>query len=138
VVCQRLDVDASPGHGGGLDEILDLQQGVGGLLGQVCDLLGVEAHPADQQLGCGGPPDRPLDAAVAGIGANATGVRGDIADLPDLDRLYAVAEQGRRVDVLFANAGGGEFRSCIALKGDSYRLKDRDLRRVPAAGTTEE
>jgi DNA replication protein DnaC len=26
----------------------------------------------------------------------------------------------------------------IALKGDSYRLKDRDLGRVPAAGTTEE
>ena len=25
----------------------------------------------------------------------------------------------------------------IALKGDSYRLKDRDLGRVPAAGTTE-
>src|SRR5437879_4913127 len=54
-----------------------------------------------------------LDAAVAEIGANATGVCGDIADLPDLDRLYAaLTEQGRRVDVLFANAGGGEFRSC--------------------------
>jgi DNA replication protein DnaC len=26
----------------------------------------------------------------------------------------------------------------IALKGDSYRLKDRDLGRVPAAGATEE
>lgn len=26
----------------------------------------------------------------------------------------------------------------IALKGDSYRLKDRDLGRVPAAGTTED
>jgi len=26
----------------------------------------------------------------------------------------------------------------IALKGDSYRLKDRDLGRVPTAGTTEE
>ena len=26
----------------------------------------------------------------------------------------------------------------IALKGDSYRLKNRDLGRVPAAGTTEE
>ena len=26
----------------------------------------------------------------------------------------------------------------VALKGDSYRLKDRDLGRVPAAGTTEE
>jgi DNA replication protein DnaC len=26
----------------------------------------------------------------------------------------------------------------IALEGDSYRLKDRDLGRVPAAATTEE
>ncbi|CKM25202.1 IS1533 transposase [Mycobacterium tuberculosis] len=26
----------------------------------------------------------------------------------------------------------------VALKGDSYRLKDRDLGRVPPAGTTEE
>jgi hypothetical protein len=26
----------------------------------------------------------------------------------------------------------------IALKGDSYRLKDRDLGRVPAAATTDE
>ncbi|TKK91523.1 glucose 1-dehydrogenase [Herbidospora galbida] len=51
-----------------------------------------------------------LDAAVAKIGPNATGVRGDVADLADLDRLYAaVAGQNRRVDVLFANAGGGEF-----------------------------
>ncbi|GIF46184.1 NAD(P)-dependent dehydrogenase (short-subunit alcohol dehydrogenase family) [Asanoa ferruginea] len=51
-----------------------------------------------------------LDAAVAKIGPNATGVRGDVADLADLDRLYAtVANQNRRIDVLFANAGGGEF-----------------------------
>ncbi|WP_433512972.1 glucose 1-dehydrogenase [Nonomuraea sp. CA-143628] len=51
-----------------------------------------------------------LDAAVAEIGPNATGVRADVSDLADLDRLYAaVAERGRPVDVLFANAGGGEF-----------------------------
>ncbi|MFI6495286.1 glucose 1-dehydrogenase [Streptomyces sp. NPDC050564] len=51
-----------------------------------------------------------LDAAVAEIGANATGVRSDVADLADLDRLYAaVTAQGRSIDVLFANAGGGEF-----------------------------
>ncbi|MFF4653761.1 SDR family NAD(P)-dependent oxidoreductase [Streptomyces sp. NPDC001380] len=51
-----------------------------------------------------------LDAAVAQIGPRATGVRGDVSDLADLDRLYAtVAEQGRRIDVLFANAGGGTF-----------------------------
>src|SRR3954451_17826451 len=51
-----------------------------------------------------------LDAAVAEIGASATGVRSDVADLADLDRLYAaVTAQGRGIDVLFANAGGGEF-----------------------------
>ncbi|MFF5289316.1 SDR family NAD(P)-dependent oxidoreductase [Paractinoplanes globisporus] len=51
-----------------------------------------------------------LDAAVVKIGHRATGVRGDVADLADLDRLYeTVAAQNRRIDVLFANAGGGEF-----------------------------
>jgi NAD(P)-dependent dehydrogenase (short-subunit alcohol dehydrogenase family) len=51
-----------------------------------------------------------LDAATAKIGHNATGVRGDVTNLADLDRLYqAVAKQGRRIDVLYANAGGGEF-----------------------------
>ena len=51
-----------------------------------------------------------LDAAVAEIGADATGVRSDVASLADLDRLYAtVAGDGRRIDVLFANAGGGGF-----------------------------
>ncbi|MGW3248268.1 SDR family oxidoreductase [Streptomyces sp. NPDC001070] len=51
-----------------------------------------------------------LDAAVAQIGPRATGVRGDVADPADLDRLYdVVARQGRRIDVLFANAGGGSF-----------------------------
>jgi NAD(P)-dependent dehydrogenase (short-subunit alcohol dehydrogenase family) len=51
-----------------------------------------------------------LDAAVAKIGNNATGVRGDVADLADLDRLYeTVAKQNRHIDVLYANAGGGGF-----------------------------
>jgi NAD(P)-dependent dehydrogenase (short-subunit alcohol dehydrogenase family) len=53
-----------------------------------------------------------LDAAVEKIGTGAIGVRGDVSDLADLDRLYtAVRQQGRRVDVLFANAGGGSFAS---------------------------
>jgi NAD(P)-dependent dehydrogenase (short-subunit alcohol dehydrogenase family) len=51
-----------------------------------------------------------LDEIVAGLGAGATGIRADIADLDDLDRVYAaVAERGQGLDVLFANAGGGEF-----------------------------
>ncbi|WP_326798145.1 SDR family oxidoreductase [Streptomyces sp. NBC_01808] len=50
-----------------------------------------------------------LDAAVASIGRGATGVRGDVAGPADLDRLYErIAADGRRVDVLYANAGVGE------------------------------
>src|SRR5882672_2029273 len=51
-----------------------------------------------------------LDAAVRSIGANVAGVQGDVANLDDLDRLFAtVREKKGRVDVLFANAGLGEF-----------------------------
>ena len=47
-----------------------------------------------------------LDAAVAQIGKNVTGVRGDVAKLTDLDVLYdEVKKQNRKIDVLFANAG---------------------------------
>ena len=51
-----------------------------------------------------------LDAAVAEIGTNARGVPGDVANLADLDRLYEIvrAEAGR-IEIVFANAGGGEF-----------------------------
>ena len=49
-----------------------------------------------------------LDAAVREIGPNATGVLGDVAKLADLDRLYATIQASKgRIDVLFANAGGG-------------------------------
>jgi len=51
-----------------------------------------------------------LDAAAAEIGRSATAVVGDVANLADLDRLYeTVRKQKGRLDVLFANAGGGEF-----------------------------
>jgi NAD(P)-dependent dehydrogenase (short-subunit alcohol dehydrogenase family) len=51
-----------------------------------------------------------LDAAVKTIGKNVTGVQGDVAKLADLDKLYDVVKKEKgRVDILFANAGGGEF-----------------------------
>ena len=52
-----------------------------------------------------------LDAAVSEIGKNnVTGVQGDVSNLEDLDRLYnTVKDQKGRLDVLFANAGIGEF-----------------------------
>src|SRR5271156_1152335 len=46
-----------------------------------------------------------LDAAVKEIGGNVTGVLGDGSKQGDRDRLYAaVADTGRRLDVVFANA----------------------------------
>ena len=51
-----------------------------------------------------------LDAAVKEIGRNVVAVQGDVSKLADLDRLYAAVKQKKgRVDVVFANAGGGEF-----------------------------
>jgi NAD(P)-dependent dehydrogenase (short-subunit alcohol dehydrogenase family) len=49
-----------------------------------------------------------LDDAVAEIGGTIEAFRGDIADLADLERLRAhVASKYGRIDVVFANAGGG-------------------------------
>ena len=51
-----------------------------------------------------------LEKAVAAIGSNAKGIRGDIANLGDLDRLFEeIKEVKGRLDILFANAGLGEF-----------------------------
>lgn len=51
-----------------------------------------------------------LDAAVKQIGENVTAVQGDVSNLADLDRLYAIVKQQQgRIDILFANAGGAEF-----------------------------
>ncbi|KAB1073000.1 SDR family oxidoreductase [Methylobacterium planeticum] len=49
-----------------------------------------------------------LDEAVAEIGGAIEGVVSDIASLADLERLRAhIADRHGRIDVLFANAGGG-------------------------------
>ena len=51
-----------------------------------------------------------LDEAVASIGPAAIGIRSDITVPADLDRVYdAITARGKGLDVLFANAGGGEF-----------------------------
>ena len=50
-----------------------------------------------------------LDEAVKLIGRNVTGVRGDVSNLDDLDRLFdTVRREKGKIDVLFASAGKGE------------------------------
>src|SRR4051812_42205008 len=52
-----------------------------------------------------------LDAAAKRIGPKVIPVQGDVANLADFDRLYDVIKQRTgRLDVLFANAGVGEFQ----------------------------
>jgi len=63
-----------------------------------------------------------LDAAVKAIGGRITGVRGDMANLADIDRLYdAVQQQHGHIDVLFANAGGGEMAPLGAITEEHYQ-----------------
>ena len=51
-----------------------------------------------------------LDEAVKQIGRNVTGVRGDAANLDDLDRLFdTVKREKGKIDVLFVSAGTGEI-----------------------------
>ncbi|SCF27492.1 NAD(P)-dependent dehydrogenase, short-chain alcohol dehydrogenase family [Micromonospora mirobrigensis] len=71
-----------------------------------------------------------LDAAVAELGDAVTGIRGDVAEPGDLDRLYAAVEQqGRRIDVLFANAGGGSFRPLEQVTEDHFdQIFDTNVR----------
>lgn len=51
-----------------------------------------------------------LDAAVAQIGSGATGVVSDVSDFADIDAVVeAIKARGRGLDVVYTNAGGGEF-----------------------------
>jgi NAD(P)-dependent dehydrogenase (short-subunit alcohol dehydrogenase family) len=56
-----------------------------------------------------------LDEALGQLGERANGVRGDVGAVADLDRLYtAVAEAGRGLDIVVANAGA----TAVARIGD--------------------
>jgi len=47
-----------------------------------------------------------LDAAVKEIGKNVTAVKGDVAKLDDLDRVFAQIKRDKgKLDIVFANAG---------------------------------
>ncbi len=53
-----------------------------------------------------------LDKAVNEIGGAVIGIRSDVTSLDDLDRLFDVVREKRgRLDILFANAGGGDLAS---------------------------
>jgi NAD(P)-dependent dehydrogenase (short-subunit alcohol dehydrogenase family) len=73
-----------------------------------------------------------LDKAKAELGANVTAIQGDVANLADLDRLYAAvkAEKGV-VDIVVANAGFIEHAGISDLSEAHYdRTMDINLKGV--------
>jgi len=51
-----------------------------------------------------------LDSAARALGPNVLAIRGDVARLADLDRMVELVQASKgRIDILFANAGVGEF-----------------------------
>jgi NAD(P)-dependent dehydrogenase (short-subunit alcohol dehydrogenase family) len=62
-----------------------------------------------------------LDEAVKAIGSRVSGIQGDVARLADLDRLYeTVARLKRRIDIVFANAGVGEFAALGSISEEHF------------------
>src|SRR4028118_547436 len=67
-----------------------------------------------------------LDAAVKDIGKNVTGVQSDASNLADLDRLFATIKQEQgHLDVIFANAGGGELAPLGSITEEHFDKTDR-------------
>ncbi|MEQ5776889.1 glucose 1-dehydrogenase [Thalassospira sp. NFXS8] len=68
-----------------------------------------------------GRREEELNAAVRTIGANATGIRADAANNQDLDALYAqIAKSAGKLDILFANAGGGDMLPLGAITEEQF------------------
>lgn len=64
-----------------------------------------------------------LDKALELIGHEAIAIKGDVSNLEDLDRVYAQIKTAKgRVDVLFANAGLGEFQPIGSITEESFDL----------------
>ena len=62
-----------------------------------------------------------LRTAVQQIGRNTTGVRGDVSNARDLDRLFEqIREEKGRLDILFANAGIARYAALGNITEELY------------------
>ena len=71
-----------------------------------------------------------LSTAVKEIGRNVTAVRGDVAKLADLDKLYDIVRRTTgRVDIVFANAGVAEIATLGEITEEHFqRIFDINVR----------
>src|SRR5205823_12029477 len=62
-----------------------------------------------------------LATAVKEIGRSVTGVKGDVSNLGDLDRLFAqIKREKGKLDIVFANAGIAKFASFGKITEELY------------------
>jgi NAD(P)-dependent dehydrogenase (short-subunit alcohol dehydrogenase family) len=62
-----------------------------------------------------------LDAAVRELGENVRGIQGDVTNLEDLDLLFTtIKEEKGTLDVVFANAGWGEYAPLGAITEEHF------------------
>lgn len=62
-----------------------------------------------------------LDAAVNRLGKHSASIQADISRMEDIDRIYQqIADDGKTLDVLFANAGGGSYAPLGSITEDQY------------------
>jgi NAD(P)-dependent dehydrogenase (short-subunit alcohol dehydrogenase family) len=62
-----------------------------------------------------------LDEAVKKIGSNVSGVQGDVANLKDLDHLFAqIQKEKGRLDIVFANAGIARYAPLGAIDEEHF------------------
>ena len=62
-----------------------------------------------------------LDVAVSSIGPSAAGLRADVSSIDDLSEVaQAIEARGRGLDVVFANAGGGEFTPLGEISAEQF------------------
>src|SRR2546430_4569193 len=59
-----------------------------------------------------GRREKELATAVKEIGRNVTGIRADVSNSQDLDRLFSqIKNEKGKLDIVFANAGAAKYRS---------------------------
>lgn len=68
-----------------------------------------------------GRREQELAQAVKEIGRNVTGIQGDVANLADLDRLFAqIKREKGKLDIVFANAGIAKYAPLGTITEELY------------------
>jgi NAD(P)-dependent dehydrogenase (short-subunit alcohol dehydrogenase family) len=78
-------------------------------------------HDEGARVAISGRDQRTLDEAVALLGKDVLAVQSDVSKLPEIDKFFAaVTQKFGKIDILFANAGIGQFSPLTATTEQIY------------------